>query len=318
MGVTVNTLPALNNNNSFNVDGVTVTSKHSSGSAGFVSVWDTTELISGSSASNQVALPLTSGGTYNFTVDWGDGNSDIITAYNQAERVHTYSSAGTYTITITGVISGWLFSFGSTDRPKIKDVSSWGVLNIEDQSAFRSCVNLTCSATDTLQTVGMTNTERMFRGCSSLTTAPIVDLSSITVTHEMFQDCTSLTTVPLLDLSSTTDARDMFYGCTSLTTVPLLDMSSATQVGSMFYNCSSLSTVPLFDWSSVLSATNAFSGCTLTTASYSAFLEHLDTLSLQSGVGFHGGNSKYNTGGQTARTNIINDHSWTFTDGGLA
>ena len=51
-------------------------------------------------------LPLPSGQTYNFVVDWGDGNSDIITAYDQAETLHTYSSAFTGQITITGKCGG--------------------------------------------------------------------------------------------------------------------------------------------------------------------------------------------------------------------
>lgn len=293
MGVTVNTLPALNNNNSFNVDGVTVTSKHRSGSAGFVSVWDTTRTSTGSSTSTQVKLPLVSNGTYNFTVDWGDGNTDVITTYNQSEVTHTYSSSGEYTITITGTINGWRFN-DSGDKLKIGDISSFGPLNIKDTRAFRNCTNLTISATDELGTTGLTDALYMFGYCESLTIVPLFDLSSVTSTGGMFDGCTSLTTVPLFDLSSVSSALFMFNGCTSLTTVPLFDLSSVTD------------------------ATYIFNDCTLSTASYSAFLEHLDTLSLQSGVGFHGGNSKYNTGGQTARTNIINDHSWTFTDGGLA
>ncbi|TKJ19826.1 MAG: hypothetical protein CEE42_15315, partial [Promethearchaeota archaeon Loki_b31] len=42
----------------------------------FNSVWNTTLTSSSSSSSNQVALPLESTGTYNFTIDWGDGNID--------------------------------------------------------------------------------------------------------------------------------------------------------------------------------------------------------------------------------------------------
>jgi hypothetical protein len=38
--------------------------------------------------------------------------------------------------------------------------------------------------------------------------------------------------------------------------------------------------------------------------------------SRKNNVPFHGGNSKYNTNGQTARNTLI-AKNWTFTDGGL-
>ena len=53
----------------------------------FTSKWDTTQA---GSANDSVDLengnyPLKSDGSYNFKVFWGDGTTDIITSYNQAE-----------------------------------------------------------------------------------------------------------------------------------------------------------------------------------------------------------------------------------------
>jgi hypothetical protein len=61
---------------------------------------DTTQVSTGSTASNSFELPLVPGGEYNFTVYWGDGSSNVITTYEDAARTHTYSSPGTYTITL--------------------------------------------------------------------------------------------------------------------------------------------------------------------------------------------------------------------------
>ena len=58
----------------------------------FITVWDTTK--QGASNSDQISLPLITDGNYNFTVDWGDGNQDTITSYNQNEVTHTYSNSG--------------------------------------------------------------------------------------------------------------------------------------------------------------------------------------------------------------------------------
>src|SRR6478609_2048274 len=74
----------------------------------FVSTWKTDNISTGSSTATQVTLPLISTGTYNFVVDWGDGNKSTILAYNVG-NTHTYSVAGTYTITIKGTCIGWRF-----------------------------------------------------------------------------------------------------------------------------------------------------------------------------------------------------------------
>ena len=70
----------------------------------FKSRWDTTQA---GSANDTVVLPLVSYGSYNFDVDWGDGNRDNITTYNQSEVTHQYSNTGIYEIRIKGDITGW-------------------------------------------------------------------------------------------------------------------------------------------------------------------------------------------------------------------
>ena len=89
-------------------------------------------------------------------------------------------------------------------------------------------------------------------------------------------------------------------------------------VTNSFFGCTSLTTIPLLNLSSVTNATNMFLGVTLTTQSYSDFLINLATLPLQSGVSFHGGNSKYNPTAATARAYLISNFGWTITDGGAA
>jgi len=74
----------------------------------------------------------------------------------------------------------------------------------------------------------------------------------------------------------------------------------------------------LLNLSSCTNASNMFLGVTLTTQSYSDFLINLATLPLQSGVSFHGGNSKYNPAAAIARVYLIFNFGWTITDGGAA
>ena len=68
----------------------------------------------GTSNNDQFTLPLESSfGTSVATpaiVEWGDGSTDTISSYNQAEITHTYSSAGSYTIKISDYMRGWKFN----------------------------------------------------------------------------------------------------------------------------------------------------------------------------------------------------------------
>ena len=134
-----------------------------------------------------------------------------------------------------------------------------------------------------------------------------------------FYGCSSLLSIDIGNIvSNGADASNQYRGCTALTTVPLFNLSSVTNASAMFAYCAALTTVPLLNLSSCTNASNMFLGVTLTTQSYSDFLINLATLPLQSGVSFHGGNSKYNPAAAIARAYLVSNFGWTITDGGAA
>jgi hypothetical protein len=101
----------------------------------FATTWNTDAVIAGeSSPAGSVSLGLAPGGVYDFTVDWGDGTTDEITSWNQAETTHAYAASGIYDIKIYGTIEGWSFyqrGYDSAtgvykDRNKLQEISSWG------------------------------------------------------------------------------------------------------------------------------------------------------------------------------------------------
>jgi surface protein len=97
---------------------------------------------------NQIRLPLVSNGSYNFYVDWGDGQVDLIRSWNQPEVLHTYSTAGTYNVKILGNITGWDFNF-SSDANKIIKINKWGCLRfVEPASNITSGFFCGCNALD--------------------------------------------------------------------------------------------------------------------------------------------------------------------------
>ena len=73
----------------------------------FISIWKTDN--AGESASNQIQLPITNSNN-KLKVDWGDGNVTSVT--NESDALHTYSSAGTYTIKIEGLFGSFSFYDG--------------------------------------------------------------------------------------------------------------------------------------------------------------------------------------------------------------
>jgi surface protein len=126
---------------------------------------NTNNTSAGSTASNQFKLPLVSSLPLNAKVNWGDGTSNQITAWNQAEVTHNYAIAGVYDIEITGDLSGWQFNNGG-DRLKMLNVSQWAGLNISVNRGFYGCTNLNSTATDA-PTISTTSITSYFRNCTN-------------------------------------------------------------------------------------------------------------------------------------------------------
>jgi hypothetical protein len=134
--------------------------------------------LTGTSANDEFKLTLYSGDTYSFDIDWGDGTTDTITAWNQAELLHTYSVAGIYLLEITGTCGNIKYS-GSGDILKITDISNWGGSNLNIGGggaafAFRGyagTITATDSPTISGDLVGYFYQSTFSSGCSNWNTA---------------------------------------------------------------------------------------------------------------------------------------------------
>jgi len=89
----------------------------------FVSTWNTNN--AGTSAANQITLPLTASTSFPVSVDWGDGNTDVITSSTDPNLTHTFATPGAQTVTVNGFVNGWSFNNGG-DAQKLTDVTDWG------------------------------------------------------------------------------------------------------------------------------------------------------------------------------------------------
>ena len=317
----------------------------------FNSTWNTTKTSTGSTNSTAIKLPLESGGTYNFTVWWGDGSNDTITVWNQANVTHNYSSAGEYDIVIDGNITGWRFN-NVGDKLKILEISNWGNLNLGNAgSYFYGCSNLDVSATDTLDLTGTITLQNVFRGCTGLITLDVSnwDIGAVTTFADSFRGCSGLTALDISgwDTGAVTVFESAFEGCSGLTTIDTSgwDTGAVTLFEKVFYGCSGLTALNATNWNtanvttfrysfynvgiteidttnwnvtSLTDATGMFNGVTLNTTNYGDLLVNFEAQAVQNNVPFHGGNSKYYEGtASVAKAALETDHTWVIQDGGM-
>ncbi len=182
----------------------------SQGQNEFTTTWKTDN--PGTSGNNQITIPTFQSETYNYTVDWGDGN--IYTGVT-GDTTHTYSVVDTYTVKISGVFPRIHFNNGG-DKEKLLSIEQWGDIawsSFED--AFNGCINLDVVATD------------------------IPDLSSVVRMTDMFRNCSSLVannTINSWDVSNVEEMRSLFTGCILFNqNIGSWDVSKVTDMGVMFF-----------------------------------------------------------------------------------
>jgi len=212
----------------------------------FISRWKTDNTTQAVSTSTQIKFPTYYvSGTYDYTIDWGDGTSSEITSYDDADLVHEYTTAGTYTVVVDGDLIG--FGFGSTGRDnyKLVDVLQWGDVQLApDGRQFYYAGSLTSfSATDILDTSNVTSAYYMFGSAIS------------------FND----SSIGSWDMSNVTTMLAMFFGDTLFNgAIGSWDTSSVTEMSSIFYNASSFNQdIGSWDTSNVTQMSGTFNGASI-------------------------------------------------------
>jgi len=254
----------------------------------------------GVSTSTQFKLPLTTSTGLNIVVDWGDGSpTSTITSHLDAAVTHSYASAGTYSISITGTLPG--FKFNNTgDRQKILNISNWGVLDITTNFAFQGCTNLTCSATDA-PTITTTNLTQTFSACTNFNgNIGNWDTSGVNNMEGMFSTATAFNQdISTWDTSAVTNMFRMFRGATAFNQdISAWDVSQVSNfvqfmTGKTFSNYSAVNLDAIYNtWS-------------------------LNPSGLQYGITIDFGTIKYTAAGQLGKDDLIFNYAWTVNDGGI-
>ncbi|NAS14351.1 BspA family leucine-rich repeat surface protein [Poritiphilus flavus] len=179
------------------------------GTTEFITKWQT------SMDNESITIP-TIGTGYNYSVDWGDGSEDTGLT---GDATHTYATANTYTVSITGVFPRIYFAKDNNGayNSKLSEVAQWGDNPWTSmEGAFRGCGNLNITATD----------------------AP--DLSAVSSLKEMFDSAGINQDLSSWNVGNVTDMNNMFSNAQSFNQ-PLSnwDVGNVTDMGGMFSNANS-------------------------------------------------------------------------------
>ncbi|MBK8955965.1 MAG: BspA family leucine-rich repeat surface protein [Saprospiraceae bacterium] len=171
----------------------------------FNTEWQTTN-------ANESITINTTGGGYDYFVDWGDGT---VNTHNTGDVSHTYASAGTYKIRIFGDFPR--ASFGNQGYTRLKKVLQWGEIAWASmQGTFANCEYLTVPATDAPDLSGVNSTANMFYGCYRLTGSGQGsfnnwDVSNVTNMNGMFYECFDFNeAIGNWNVSNVTNMNNMF------------------------------------------------------------------------------------------------------------
>ena len=232
------------------------------------------------SANTTIKLPVQShgGNSLNITVDWGDGSAVQTVTTNFP--THTYTTAGTYDITVSGTCPAWgyigsgrvsttLNSDYYTYTQYLTKVKQFGELNAQ-YYGFSQCTNLTSvKGATTNSTSNVTTMANMFYSCQRLKELDLTNFDTSKVTdmnHMLFKAGVQEIDLSSFNTSSVTNMSAMFGQCGFLTKVNLssFNTSKVTNMTEMFIDCSALTNLDLskFKTSKVTYMNEMFSNCT--------------------------------------------------------
>ena len=210
----------------------------------FITKWTT------SADNTQITFPLYfSSGT--LTIDWGDGTVES----NLGEApTHTYTTAGTYTVTVlNGHIDRIRFSLATGSKEFIVDIMQWGTNTWTSMEyAFKNCNNLDVTAQDRPDLSNVIKTANMFDGCSSLVGTTVFntwDTSYVRDMFAMFRYCALFNQdIGNWNVSLVDEMRHMFSGAIVFNkNISTWNVSNAKRMGYMFAGATAFNQ-PLNNW----------------------------------------------------------------------
>ncbi|WP_167571860.1 BspA family leucine-rich repeat surface protein [Aquimarina algiphila] len=151
----------------------------------FVTTWRTT------SSERRITIPTTGGG-YDYTVDWGDGTIETGFTGNAS---HSYATPGIHTVKIIGDFPR-IYFFIAASRNNIRSIEQWGTISWTNMEfAFAGCENLVLNADDVPDLSLVEDLSSMFLGASNFVDNKDKmnswDISNVRDLEQMFENAVS-------------------------------------------------------------------------------------------------------------------------------
>jgi|GEM_PF-610354 surface protein len=205
----------------------------------FVTTWEVESYLT-------IVIPTVESG-YNYTVDFGDGT---IVNNITGDAAHTYSTSGTYTVSISGDFPR-IYFHRSNFSARIQTIEQWGdIAWTSMERAFADCSNLIINATDAPDLSQVTSLKEMFKDCWYLNgNINDWDVSNISTMESMFQDATRFNgSLNNWDVSNVTDMSNMFKEAHYFNRpIGSWNVSNVQNMGGMFYRAIAFNQ-PLENW----------------------------------------------------------------------
>jgi surface protein len=208
----------------------------------------------------------------------------------------------------------WCYAFN-------QNISSWDVRKVTLMgSMFNSAIHFNQDISG-WNVSGVTNMSRMFLAAKAFNqNISGWDVSNATEMSSMFENANAFNQdISNWDVSKVTKMNSMFNKATAFNQdISSWDVGSVTKMSYMFFNATAFNqNIGGWNVSSVTEMFQMFYGATLSTDNYNNLLIGWAGQTINNGVNFHGGNSKYSPGAAAdARAVLTGTYGWTITDGG--
>ncbi|MBC6410478.1 MAG: BspA family leucine-rich repeat surface protein [Ekhidna sp.] len=198
------------------------------------------------------------------------------------------------------------------------DISGWDVSNVTDMSTMFSQAGLTNIDINDWDVSNVTNMSEMFQGWSSIGDISKWNVSSVTNMSGMFSNNRRFNgDISRWNVSNVTDMSWMFNFSAFNGDISGWNVSSVTDMSWMFNFSAFNGDISGWDVSNVTDMRIMFKFSPMSSENYDALLIGWSTLDTNAGetriptdIGFFGPPANYTCLGETARTKLINDHSW--------
>ncbi|WP_136468199.1 BspA family leucine-rich repeat surface protein [Flagellimonas onchidii] len=285
----------------------------------FVTTWETTM------DNEQITIGMNPNYTYDFTVDWGDGNIEQISGFGEIGVSHFYETSGVHTVAIYGDFPAVLMFLSST-KEKLLSLEQWGSIEWQSMnSAFYECKNMMYNAKDVPDLSQVQNMNAMFENADAVTNPDLSnwDTTSITQMPNVFALTDAFNgNIENWNTENVTAMESMFQSAANFNRdLSVWKTGNVTDMRTMFSNSSFNGDIGGWNIQNVTNMLEMFTNSKMSAENYTATLIGWaeQTPDIQQGVTLSAQNINFCSDDvdiMDAIDTLTNDHGWIITDAG--